>query len=630
MQKILQSTFGLESFRPGQEEVIGRLMAGQSALAIFPTGAGKSLCYQLPGVALDGLTLVISPLIALMKDQLDALQRRGIAAARLDSSLGAEATRNVYSDLRENKLKLLYIAPERLGNERFLETLKELPIALLAVDEAHCISEWGHNFRPDYMKLARLAKELKVPRILALTATATPAVAESIAAAFDIPPEGIVRSGFHRPNLHLRMQPGPSTDRDRRLLPALQPGPNIVYTTLQRTSEEVARYLRSEGFEAVAYHAGLESDARARIQDEFMASDQGIVVATIAFGMGVDKSDIRSVIHYNLPKSIENYAQEIGRAGRDGLVSRCTLLAAPEDTIALENFTFGDTPTPQALQGLLDEVLGAGDNFDVSVYNLSQRHDIRNLVVDTILTYLELDGVLQSTQPFFSEYKVTWLHARVEVMKRFDAARVQFLDRVLACGKEGRKWMSLDVHQTAQKIKEPRERIIKALNYLEEQGHVQLQATGVRKGYRRLRAEVDVQSLVDRFKVREERDLIRLQQMLALTRDHGCTSRALLNYFGENLVEDCGACGNCLGQHPSDVLPPHVELTEEHRERIRRVRMQKHPALAHPRQLTRFLCGLTSPATGAARLGRHPDFGALAELRFLQVLEAVSQVEALL
>lgn len=623
MQDILQTTFGLQAFRPGQEAVIHRLLAGDSALAIFPTGAGKSLCYQLPAVALDGLTLVISPLIALMKDQLDALQRRGVAAARLDSSLTAEQTRGVYNDLRQNRLKLLYIAPERLGNERFLETLKELPIALLAVDEAHCISEWGHNFRPDYMKLARLTKVLKVPRVLALTATATPAVAESIAKAFDIPPEGIIRSPFHRQNLHLDMQPGPGATRNQRLVAALQPGPNIVYVTLQRTAEDVARVLISHGRRAVAYHAGLEADQRSRIQDEFMASPEGVVVATIAFGMGVDKADIRSVIHYNLPKSIENYAQEIGRAGRDGGVSRCTLLAAPEDAIALENFTFGDTPTPEALQGLLDELMSAGDEFDVSVYHLSQQHDIRNLVVETILTYLELDGVLQSTQPFFAEYKVFWQAEEAEVLSRFDPQRAKFLREVFACGQKGRKWLRLDAHQASLRLKEPRERIIKALNYLEEQGHVQLQASGVRKGYRRLGATADVQALVGRFRLREQRDLARLEEMQRLTQSEDCTARALLTYFGESLAEDCGVCGNCQGRPPQPSHRLVGEIGPAHLNRMQRLRSQNHPALQHPRQLARFLCGLTSPATGAARLGKHPDFGAMSDLPFQRVLEAL-------
>lgn len=623
MQNILQSIFGLQQFRPGQEAVIERLLAGGSALAIFPTGAGKSLCYQLPAVALDGLTLVISPLIALMKDQLDALQRRGIAAARLDSSLNAEQTRRVYSDLRENRLKMLYIAPERLGNERFLETLKELPISLLAVDEAHCISEWGHNFRPDYMKLARLAKALKVPRVLALTATATPAVAESIAQAFEIPLEGIIRSPFHRQNLHLDMQPGSLATRNQRLLSALQPGPNIVYVTLQRTAEEVARFLISHGRPAVAYHAGLEADQRSRIQDEYMASPEGVVVATIAFGMGVDKADIRSVIHYNLPKSIENYAQEIGRAGRDGGVSRCTLLAAPEDAIALENFTFGDTPTPEALQGLIDELMNSGDEFDVSVYQLSRQHDIRNLVVETILTYLELDGVLQATQPFFAEYKVYWKSSEQDALSQFDPKRAQFLRSVFACGQKGIKWVRLDAHQAAITLKEPRERIIKALNFLEEQGHVQLQASGVRKGFRRLQATADLPSLVERFRLREQRDLARLEQMLALTQAQGCTARALLEYFGESLTEDCGVCGNCQGRPPQTMERMAPKISPEQLKRIQRLQSQGLPSLQHPRQMARFLCGLTSPATSAARLGKHSDFGSLSEVPFQRVLEAL-------
>jgi ATP-dependent DNA helicase RecQ len=625
MQTLLESTFGLKQFRPGQQTVIERLLSGGSALAIFPTGAGKSLCYQLPAVALEGLTLVISPLIALMKDQLDALKRRGVAAARLDSSLSAEETRAVYADLRQNRLKLLYIAPERLGNERFLETLKELPIALLAVDEAHCISEWGHNFRPDYMKLARLAKELKVPRILALTATATPAVAESIARAFEIPEEGIIRSPFHRQNLHLDMQPGSPATRNQRLLAALQPGPNIVYVTLQRTAEEVAEFLNRHGRPAVAYHAGLEAEQRGRIQDEYMASPDGVVVATIAFGMGVDKSDIRAVVHYNLPKSIENYAQEIGRAGRDGQVSRCTLLAAPEDAIALENFTFGDTPTPEALSGLLEELLGAGDSFDVSVYHLSQQHDIRNLVVETILTYLELDGVLQATQPFFAEYKVSWLTPEKEVLKQFDARRAQFLSDVFACGQKGRKWLRLDAHQASLQLNEPRDRIIKALNYLEEQGHVQLQASGVRKGYRRLSSQADPQALVERFRLREQRDLARLEEMQRLTHSPGCTARALLAYFGETLEQDCGVCGNCQGRAPQVDFPRASEADAESLQRVETLIKQRHASLRHPRQLARFLCGLTSPATSAARLGKHPDFGLLADLPFQRVLALVEQ-----
>ena len=239
--ETLNRVFGFEVFREGQEEVIIRLMAGKSVLSIFPTGSGKSLCYQLPAILLDGLTVVISPLIALMKDQIDFLQSHGVEAARLDSSLEREEIVQVFDDLKTGRLKILYISPERLSNERFLQTLRRFNISLLAIDEAHCISEWGHNFRPDYLKIAKLAKQLNVGRILALTATATPQVACDIARAFDIAKEDVVHTGFYRPNLKLYTTSCNASDRRKLLLSKMKthpPEPAIVYVTLQRRAEE--------------------------------------------------------------------------------------------------------------------------------------------------------------------------------------------------------------------------------------------------------------------------------------------------------------------------------------------------------------------------------------------------------
>src|SRR5437867_142996 len=265
------------------------LFAVGSCLAIFPTGGGKSVCYQLPALLLDGLTLVISPLIALMKDQLDFLKSRGVPAARLDSSLTIEEARAALADLRAGRLKLLYVSPERLSNERFRATLRSLKIALFAVDEAHCISEWGHNFRPDYLKLAQLARELKVGRVLGLTATAPPAVAADIARAFGVAGHDIVRTGFYRSNLALLITPCRAGDTDQLLADRLASRPRgatIVYVSLQRTAERVATFLASRGVPARAYHAGLDADVRAQVQDWFMADPHAVVVATIAFGMG--------------------------------------------------------------------------------------------------------------------------------------------------------------------------------------------------------------------------------------------------------------------------------------------------------------------------------------------------------
>jgi len=332
-QQTLEQTFGFEAFLPGQGDVIRAVLAGRSALAVFPTGQGKSLCYQLPALHLSGLTLVVSPLMALMKDQVDFLVSRGISAARLDSSLDFNEVTAIYEQLNNNQLKLLYVAPERFANERFIGLISRLKLSLLVIDEAHCISEWGHNFRPDYLKLAELATAFAVPAVLALTATATPQVSSDICRSFSIAESDYIQTGFYRPNLSLMFSP--AGDPKQALLQQLSenpPGPTIVYVTLQKTAEKVATVLEKSGYTARAYHAGLKNELRQEIQDWFMASDTAIVVATIAFGMGIDKDNIRYVYHYNLPKSLENYSQEIGRAGRDGQPSTCIMLGTRAGT----------------------------------------------------------------------------------------------------------------------------------------------------------------------------------------------------------------------------------------------------------------------------------------------------------
>src|SRR3954451_14102252 len=481
-REVLESRFGFSSFRAGQERVVEALLAGRSALAVFPTGAGKSLCYQLPALMLDGVTVVVSPLIALMKDQIDALVLQGVDAARLDSSIDQAEARDVSDRLRAGSLKLLYVAPERFNNERFLAQLARARIALFAVDEAHCISEWGHNFRPDYLKLAERARELAAERVLALTATATPAVVADIRAGFGIEEADAVVTGFYRPNLTLLTTPIAAGERDGQLLERLRerpPGSTIVYVTLQRTSVRVAELLAAAGLPARAYHAGMSADERVAVQEWWSQSPQAVVVATIAFGLGIDKADVRAVYHYNLPKSLESYSQEIGRAGRDGEPSTCELLACPDDVPALENFAFGDTPTRDALAGLLADVLAhpVGGDFAVSEYELSSRHDVRPLVLKTILTYLELDGFLEQGTPFYAGYGVRPASGEWDdVYAIFDPDRADFLRRVLASGKEGRIWTGVDPDAVPG---EERERVIKALDYLEQRGLVELKVTDV-------------------------------------------------------------------------------------------------------------------------------------------------------
>ena len=630
--ETLRRVFGFDAFRAGQEPVVSRLLEGQSVLAIFPTGAGKSMCYQLPALLLDGVTLVVSPLIALMKDQIDFLVARGVAAARLDSSIDAEEARRVYRELHGGRLKLLYVAPERMANERFLQTLRQLRVSMMAVDEAHCISEWGHNFRPDYLKLAKVAKDLEVGRVLALTATATTSVAKDIATAFAVADDAVVRTPFHRPNLTLHVSAVDAARRDALLLERLKSrprGPTIVYVTLQKTAEEVASRSAAAGLPARSYHAGMESEQRHEVQDWFMSSSDAIVVATIAFGMGIDKSDIRYVYHYNLPKTLENYAQEIGRAGRDGKPSVCEVLACGDDVTTLENFTYGDTPTPQAVASLLDEVLGLGEAFDVSTHELSGTHDIRPLVVETILTYLELGGVFEGTGPFYGEYKFQPLRPSVEILAKFDARRAEFLRGVFAQAQKLKTWFKLDLAQVTAATGAPREKVVAALNYLEEQGDVVLQVAGVRQGYRLKKPGVDRRALAkklsDRFLERERRDAERLGQVLAFAEHDGCLTRYLLRYFGEDLPADCGHCARCAGEPPVAVpYPDKFEPGDREAAMVRSLRADlkdnEREALATPRQVARFLCGLPSPSASRARLTKHPKFGALARAPFRSVL----------
>jgi ATP-dependent DNA helicase RecQ len=631
---VLTEKFGFESFRPGQEQVVEALLAGRSALAVFPTGAGKSLCYQLPALLLDGVTIVVSPLIALMKDQIDFLQRNGIEAERLDSSLDAARQREIFERLRAGALKLLYVAPERFNNERFLAQLARARISLFAVDEAHCISEWGHNFRPDYLKLAERARDLAAERVLALTATATPAVIADIRAGFGIEEADAIVTGFYRPNLTLLTTPVKAADRDARIVERLRERPSgstIVYVTLQRTSLRIAELLAGAGLPARPYHAGMSTEERVAVQEWWAGSTQSIVVATIAFGMGIDKADVRYVYHYNLPKSLESYSQEIGRAGRDGNGSICELFACPDDVPTLENFAFGDTPTREALAGLIADVVEhpLGAEFAVSEYELSVRHDLRPLVLKTVLTYLELDGVLRQGTPFFRGYRLRPLGeaSLEEVAGRFDESRAGFLRRLIETGKTGRTWTTLTPDDAATKLGEERSRIVAALEYLDQQGLVELQPAELRQRYTlctrpESQAEL-IDSLLERFARREQAETARIGNVLALVTHDGCQVRALVGYFGETRTVPCGHCSHCLSgraQHLSESEPkPPIDKSVS-ADALVSLRCSHPEALGTTRQRARFLCGITSPAASREKLSRDPLFGSLAERRFADVL----------
>ena len=336
---ILKSRFGYDSFLPLQEEIIDNVLARRDSLVLMPTGGGKSLCYQLPALVFSGTTLVVSPLIALMKDQVDDLNANGIPARFINSSLSASEIRQVQTHVHQGRVKILYLAPERLALPGFLRFLQSLELSLIAIDEAHCISEWGHQFRPDYRNLRQLRQEFPSVPVVALTATATERVRQDIIGQLDLQGGQVFLSSFNRANLSYSVRP--KNESWNTLLSLLRQGQNtpaIIYCFSRRETESLANDLSVEGLSARAYHAGLDPAVRRKTQEDFVRDRVPIIVATIAFGMGIDKPDIRLVVHYSLPKSLEGYYQETGRAGRDGLPSQCVLFFSVSDKISQDYF----------------------------------------------------------------------------------------------------------------------------------------------------------------------------------------------------------------------------------------------------------------------------------------------------
>ena len=364
MLEQLKAYFGFDRFLPLQEEIITKVLAKRDTLVLMPTGGGKSLCYQLPALRLKGLTLVVSPLIALMKDQVDGLGANGVPAGLLNSTLAAQEASQVQDQARQGKIKILYVAPERLALPGFQRFLQSLDVSLIAIDEAHCISEWGHDFRPDYRNLKSLRRDFPGVPVIALTATATEPVREDIINQLGLDKPEIFISSFNRPNLTYTIQPkAEPLGSLLHLLEKHQGGSAIIYRFSRKATEETALELSERGFSALPYHAGLERDLRRETQEKFIRDQVQIVVATIAFGMGIDKPDVRLVVHYDLPKTVEGYYQETGRAGRDGLPSDCVLFYSYGDRSKQEYFIsqIEDDDEREKAHNKLDQVLALCD-----------------------------------------------------------------------------------------------------------------------------------------------------------------------------------------------------------------------------------------------------------------------------
>lgn len=621
INETLKHTFEFNNFKPGQRQVIETIIAGKSAASIFPTGAGKSLCYQLPAVIEQGMTLVVSPLLSLMKNQIDFLKSKNILAAKLDSGMSAEACRSTLEAARLGQLKILMIAVERFKNERFRTQLRQMNVSLLVVDEAHCISEWGHNFRPDYLKIPLYQREFGIKKVLLLTATATPKVIEDMCTKFVISRENVVQTGFYRKNLFLRVTPVAEEKKGallRDILTQKPTGPAIVYVTLQKTADRLSRMLLKNGIAADAYHAGMKYEHRENIQNRFMTGKVDTVVATIAFGMGIDKGNIRKVIHYDLPKSIESYSQEIGRSGRDGNPSLCCLFGNKNGIPVLENFAYGDTPAIENIRKVLEDISQSkGNLFEVYAYTLSRKADIRLLPLKTLLVYLEMAKIISPKYTYFENYAFKYLITPESIIEKFDGERKQFVKIILDNSKTAKTWTKVDIDNVVFESGFDRHRVLTALEYFHEKEWLDLQPKSAVDVFEILNAEFDIDStakdLANLFAEKEKKDIARLHAMIDLFETDQCLSKSLSAYFGEKLAFDCKKCSFCMAKEPVKLLSSDLCSLDEldFEALVKSLTNAVEPPLPVA-LVTRFLCGISSPRLIEYKAKQMAGFGRLA------------------
>lgn len=533
----LREHFGFPDFRDGQREVVTAILEGKDAVVVMPTGSGKSLCYQLPAMMLDGATVVVSPLIALMKDQVDALHARGLPATFINSSIDASEQGKRINGLRRGDFKLVYVAPERFRSNRFLEALQSLHISLFAVDEAHCISTWGHDFRPDYLRLKQVVQSLNSAdtraQTLALTATATPYVRSDIIEQLGLSGPSTFVSGFDRPNLTIDVV---HTEKDRekiarikRLAKSSDGGSGIIYASTRKAVEQVAHSLRQEGLSVAAYHAGLGDAARVKAQDEFMSGAAQMIVATNAFGMGIDKPDIRFVAHYQMPGSIEAYYQEIGRAGRDGLPSSCVLLFNYADKNTHDFFIEGSYPGPDLVKEVYAALVGTGlKRIELSASEIAKRAGARNeMAVQSALYLLERAGHIA---------RAAYDHRSPDEPPPWDQPATA------NTGTAGGSPPSAKPESTPAN----RARRSRSIVMLDQPALTSLRVNA---------GDVARRAALERRKLRE---------IIEFCYTEYCYRAHILDYFGDrHHARNCGTCGNCSPNSPARTPLSSSELVED-------------------------------------------------------------------
>jgi ATP-dependent DNA helicase RecQ len=567
-REVLHRCWGYPDFRPGQDQAVRNVLSGRDSLTVMPTGGGKSLCYQVPAMMLPGVTIVVSPLISLMKDQVDTLDARGLPATFINSTLSGGEMAARLNGAERGEYKLLYVAPERFDAESFQDRLSRLNVSLLAVDEAHCVSEWGHDFRPSYLRLGRVREALGNPPVAALTATATEEVRRDIVRQLDLREPEVLVTGFDRRNLNWHvLRAKNDSEKDRLLLKLLRgrEGSAIVYASTRKSVDALTSLLNGVGTRAVGYHAGLVDGERKRIQEAFMSGEVPAVVATNAFGMGIDKSDVRIVVHYNMPGNLEAYYQEAGRAGRDGGPSECVLLHAYPDRFTHEFFIEQSNPprkvVEQVMRGLRDGMDSSG-LFSVPIpefaATLSGMKGDRQ--VYSSLRILQDYGLVRQSPAGGAALRVRLIATPKRITRELGEAgrdaEVALLRQLWKAGGGEAVYRGVELEW---RDLGPRGRVAPLLDALEAGGFVEWSAWSG-EGVVVLDRTTPVQRLpVDwqGLEAKKRRDTRKLAEMQRYAYAEGCRRGFVLRYFGDAAaMDECGACDNCMRKSGAAALLP--------------------------------------------------------------------------
>lgn len=566
---LLRRYWGHQAFRPLQEEVIASVLQGLDTLALMPTGGGKSLCFQVPALCRDGLTLVVSPLIALMKDQLRQLKALGIPALALHAGMRGDELDKTLRNARYGNFKLLYLSPERLHTALFRDYLELLPIRLLVVDEAHCISEWGHDFRPAYRRIGELRPLLPGVPVLALTATATRQVARDIQEQLGFPAPHLLSTGFARPNLsYAAFGENRKAARTLEILRAV-PGSALVFCRSRRRTETLAAYLRGQGLSAAHYHAGLGAEARAARQEDWTAGRIPVMVCTSAFGMGINKADVRCVVHYDMPDSPEAYFQEAGRAGRDGRKAYAVLLWNERDLEALDAAAAQRFPPPATLKKIYRGIVSylnlpagsaEGESFDFDPVEFASRFRFSPVLVGHALRLLEQEGLLAYSEQLRPPARLSVPAGRSALLQFAAdfpelAPMVQYLLRRLEGVLGGE--VAVRPAAVARALKCREADVLAQWTRLQRFGMIGYRPAGTGPQLLFLQERVVVDDLrIDAGRIDQRRQAYetRLRAMEAYARGDGCRSAALLRYFGESPAAPCGICDACLARRRAGTL----------------------------------------------------------------------------